>query len=820
MSKTIPDYGNGNAAPRPLFGPDSSEVFIPSLNTTFTAAVKDGVISVTSSGSGAVAAEVAEFHCAAPYLFLDGEDNLYLFYTAVHCAMETDAAQPMYAVSPKGSYFEDKINWRITDAVYPRLGGSFTDARQSAGVNEQEDRFAPELCRRYEKIGETLAEKEGFSRERFQRFVAEKRDLALGKLYGVKIDKNHYPYARRFGFCLRGMPIETRFDGKTCTVLPIYSDIFSCALLVFSFDGENFDGHDYILCSLGRDEEFVLEQEGEGLSLSIKSSSGLLPVGKTKDLGRTWENLYDPALFVPVSGTGEEPRKEKKWYRQYRARFLRRPTPIKFFKLAAELIKNERLMDFSNKKDNKISFTDYEQVKIKGLEGYAVPVAEDIFPLIKEHAHGSGIACLHNGELISVWFQSDGERRGNDGRILAARKPVDGVWREPFVIADVAGMADCNPTVYVDREDNLWLFWYPVLANCWETSQTKYRKAPKGSYEYANGFTLSPDWADYGILNPSRPEELQGRAIGFENNEYIYGPVNGECRYITEEQFKENPLKPEEYVKIEDRYITDSFVVALRNSTKEAVNFARFEHHYAGMTPFFEIYLWQEAERICRIAAGVNSPYKKWKPITRALGWQTKNKPLEFDYNGKTRLLLPLYSDGIHCSLTAYTDDGGKTWGYGLPFASTAPEQAADVDMQNGSVRSYFRNGEPANHVISYISTDGGHTYGNLRKEPALKHEGGFDIVKLDNSLWAMSITDAYKGKGARAHNRSRLQIAVSSDEGKTWSLTPLELDTKGRREYHYSAITKGADGTIYVSYSYDDEKGLNNIRCATIKRL
>ena len=173
MSKTIPDYGNGNAAPRPLFGPDSSEVFIPSLNTTFTAAVKDGVISVTSSGSGAVAAEVAEFHCAAPYLFLDGEDNLYLFYTAVHCAMETDAAQPMYAVSPKGSYFEDKINWRITDAVYPRLGGSFTDARQSAGVNEQEDRFAPELCRRYEKIGETLAEKEGFSRERFQRFVAE-----------------------------------------------------------------------------------------------------------------------------------------------------------------------------------------------------------------------------------------------------------------------------------------------------------------------------------------------------------------------------------------------------------------------------------------------------------------------------------------------------------------------------------------------------------------------------------------------------------------------------------------------------------------------
>ncbi|NLX94151.1 MAG: exo-alpha-sialidase, partial [Clostridiales bacterium] len=70
-----------------------------------------------------------------------------------------------------------------------------------------------------------------------------------------------------------------------------------------------------------------------------------------------------------------------------------------------------------------------------------------------------------------------------------------------------------------------------------------------------------------------------------------------------------------------------------------------------------------------------------------------------------------------------------------------------------------------------------------------------------------------------KAHNRSRLQIAVSKDEGKTWQFTPLELDKNGIRDSGYSAITEGPDGSIYVTYSYDDENVMNNIRCATIKK-
>lgn len=797
-----------------------------SAECVLRATVQDGTIEVvclqsTRGNKPVLLCTIEDMVCTRPILFIDKNKALWLFYTAVHCVDE-DTQQPMAAFAPKGSYGDSFIKWTWCDALYPRLGGSFTDDRQSAGVNEEEDAFAPELCSRYEAIGKVLANKPDFSQEKFSLFVEEKRNLALGKLYGVKIKENHYPFARRTGFSLRGKPIEVEFAGKNALLLPIYSNLFSCALLLYSFDnGANFDSCDYLICSLKEEDVFVLGEQSGTVSLSIKTEGELLPVGKTDDLGKTWENLYDSSKFTLNIGTREAVQPEKKWYRQNKIKFFTKPTPIKFFRLAKTILKNEGIFDFSKKKNKseQALFENREPVKIAGLDGYDTPIIEDIFPVIDEHAHGSGIACLHNGELISVWFQSDGERKGNDGRILAARKPIDGNWQEPFVIADVAGMADCNPTVFVGKNDRLWFFWYPVLSNCWETSQPKYRYAEKGFYEHENGYDKDPQWAERGILNPSRQDELQGKAVGFEHERYTYGEVNGECRYITPDRFKAHRLPANKYVKIEDRYITDHFVVALRNSIQSTIDYIREDHKYPGIAPLLEIYLWWEAERICKVAAGADTAYKKWRPITRSLGWQTKNKPLEFEFEGKTRLMLPLYSDGIHCSLTAFTDDGGKTWGYGLPFASTAPEQAASVVLKNGTLRSYFRNGEPTNHVISYESTDGGKTFGGMHIEQALKHEGGFDMVKLKNGVWAMSITDAYKAKGVKPHNRSRLQIAVSKDEGKTWRLTPLELDKNGMRDYGYSAITEGPGGNIYVTYSYDDENGLNNIRCATITK-
>jgi hypothetical protein len=784
---------------------------------SFELKAKDGRMSLwcTAAGEERLLHEFPGFYCADPYLFLDKSGGLFVFFTALQ-GQDEATAQIIGAYAPKGDYGADFVNFAWYDGLYPRLGGSFTPDRESPGVNEETDRFAKALADRYRE----LFKSGGLNTENFEDYIEEKRLLALGKLYGVKISGNNYPFARRTGFSLKGQPLETEFEGKKALILPVYSEIFNLAILLYSFDGGlNFDSGDYIICSLQKEDVFELTAKEEGLNLNIVSRGESHPVGKTEDFGITWERLYDPKRFVPSRGLGEKPLKEKKWYFKNKIKFFGLPRPAKCFKLIKTIAAGEGVLDFTPKKKYVKKPTDYSPVPIEGLDGYEVPLIEDIFPPIKEHAHGSGIAALPDGELLSVWFQADGERKANDGRILAARKPVGEAWQDPFVIADVQGLADCNPTLFLDKNDRLWLFWYPVLSNAWETSQPKYRFAEKGDYEYAKGYKTHPKWTGFGLLNPGRTKELQGKAVAYENGSYTYGPPNGECRYITPEQFKENPLHESEYVKIEDRYITDPFVVALRNSTLDMIEYIRQGRKYFGLTPLMEIYLWWEAERICKYAAGADSAYKKWKPIKRCLGWQTKNKPIEFEYKGKTRLLLPLYTDGIHCSLTAYTDDGGKSWNYSLPFVSVAPEQATNVLKADGTLKSYFRNSEPAKRVVSFESDDGGESFGRVRHEDALLHEGGFDMVKLKSGPWVMSITQKHVEKGVRHGNRSHFSIAVSLDEGESWTLTPLEWDKGGLRDFHYSAITEDAEGNIYVSYSHDNEEGKNNIRCAKIKK-
>ena len=100
----------------------------------------------------------------------------------------------------------------------------------------------------------------------------------------------------------------------------------------------------------------------------------------------------------------------------------------------------------------------------------------ELFPLTKDHAHGSTIVELPNGDLLAAWFQGSGERWADDVQILGARltRGADS-WSEPFIMADVPDFPDINPVLFLDQEEQLWLVWYTVIANQWSTSLPTYR---------------------------------------------------------------------------------------------------------------------------------------------------------------------------------------------------------------------------------------------------------------------------------------------------------------------------------------------------------
>jgi predicted neuraminidase len=124
---------------------------------------------------------------------------------------------------------------------------------------------------------------------------------------------------------------------------------------------------------------------------------------------------------------------------------------------------------------------------------------ELIFPPQSEHAHGSSLALLPNGDKLACWFQGSGERNSDDVRIMGARqKKGSSSWTDPFLMADTKNIPDCNPVLFLNANNKLFLVWIAVQANRWESSILRFRT----STDYDTDGAPNWDWQDNILLKP------------------------------------------------------------------------------------------------------------------------------------------------------------------------------------------------------------------------------------------------------------------------------------------------------------------------------
>ncbi|MGI6460272.1 MAG: sialidase family protein [Candidatus Hydrogenedentales bacterium] len=127
---------------------------------------------------------------------------------------------------------------------------------------------------------------------------------------------------------------------------------------------------------------------------------------------------------------------------------------------------------------------------------------EPIFPLQDKHVHASSIVEDPNGDLLACWFHGSGERTANDVVIQGARKKKGAeAWGPVFLMADTPDLPDCNPVLFVDPQERLWLFWAAVVANGWEHALLKYRRAETWVHDGPPTWS----WQDVIILKPGDP---------------------------------------------------------------------------------------------------------------------------------------------------------------------------------------------------------------------------------------------------------------------------------------------------------------------------
>ncbi len=389
-----------------------------------------------------------------------------------------------------------------------------------------------------------------------------------------------------------------------------------------------------------------------------------------------------------------------------------------------------------------------------------------LFPLQSEHVHGPTIVELPNGDLLSAWFQGAGERWADDVRIMGARlMKGDSVWSSPFLMADKPGFPDINPMLFLDQGKRLWLMWYPVVANQWESSIPMYRI----SEDYERPGTPEWIWQDVIIAKPGDKTE-RGIQPG---DRFVAGVAQQLTAY---EAYLKDTLFPQLPVE-EQKRLTHLW----KGYKQKMDSLAR------GKDMIRNGRLFQE---------GQERPAQLGYPLSRRIGWQTKNKPFLLE----DRIIVPLYSDGLDCAIFALTDDLGKTWQFSNPVIGGIGIQATIAIAKNGDLHAYLRdNGPPPQRMQHTISTDRGMTW-SIARDAELPNPGaGFDMTTLRNGDWAIVYNHTEKG-------RHDLSIAISDDEGKTWKWRKqLEFDDRGAlaTRSHYPAIIQGADGRLHVVYSF-----------------
>lgn len=389
-----------------------------------------------------------------------------------------------------------------------------------------------------------------------------------------------------------------------------------------------------------------------------------------------------------------------------------------------------------------------------------------IFPLQNDHVHGPTIVELPNGDLLSAWFQGSGERWADDVKIMGSRLVKgDTAWSETFLMADTPGFPDINPMMFMDTKSRLWLMWYPVLANQWDSSIPMYRI----SEDFENSGAPNWSWQDIIFVKPGdktergiQPGDRFVKAAAQQMAEYEV--------YLKEELIQNIPEEKQDYLMMRwERYKSNI------DSLAKGENMVRSGRLKDGDK---------------EISA------KLGYPLSRRIGWQTKNKPIIIS----DRIVVPFYSDGFNCSLFAITDDLGKTWKFSNPVIGGIGIQPTIAICRDGTLAAYLRdNGPPPKRMQRTISEDGGMTW-SIARDTELPNPGaGFDMVTLASGEWLIVFNNTEDG-------RHDLTVAISDNDGESWKWDKkIEYDDRGdlATSSHYPAVIQGANGRIHTVYSF-----------------
>jgi predicted neuraminidase len=169
-------------------------------------------------------------------------------------------------------------------------------------------------------------------------------------------------------------------------------------------------------------------------------------------------------------------------------------------------------------------------------------------------------------------------------------------------------------------------------------------------------------------------------------------------------------------------------------------------------------------------------------------GLMTKTRPLQL----ADRLLLPVYDEASWCSHVLISDAAMGDWQlYGDTTARRKTIQPAIVELADGTLLMYARSVK--GRIFTARSVNGGFSWTASQPSPLPNPNAGIDLIQLRSGRLVLVYNPTVEG-------REQLALAVSEDEGGSWSAPHLIEDAVG--EFSYPYLIQASDGRVHLLYT------------------
>jgi predicted neuraminidase len=194
------------------------------------------------------------------------------------------------------------------------------------------------------------------------------------------------------------------------------------------------------------------------------------------------------------------------------------------------------------------------------------------------------------------------------------------------------------------------------------------------------------------------------------------------------------------------------------------------------------------------LPAGLLGPIRT-KPLVLPGGTWLAGSSVEAGYRWDTPARAPYRAWTVWVERS---EDRGRTWSRhgpvtvpGEPFGVIQPTVWLGAD---GQVHMLMRSTERIGRIVASSSADGGLTWTAGRATELPNPNAGIDVVRLRDGRLVLVYNHLPEGRNA-------IHLAVSADDGKSWSAP--ELLESGPGEYSYPAAIETADGLVHITYTW-----------------